>query len=169
MKLEIENARDVGHWQTALARGTQVRCWCWLAIVLVLLAGCEPSLLPVKGRVTLDGQPLSEALIMFVPLAAGQKKTGASVTGGNYEIQQSNGLSYGKYRVEIADNPPLELAHRSPSETQAALRGRRMIPSLYGENSPLSVEIGDDSTPDLQQLDFQLVSNAQLAQINSKQ
>jgi hypothetical protein len=170
MKLEIENACDVEHWQTALASGTQARRWCWLAIIsAVLIAGCEPSLLPVKGRVTLDGQPLSEALIMFVPLGAGQKKTGASITQGAYEIQQANGLSDGKYRVEITDNPPLELAHRPPGEMQAALRRRRMIPSLYGENSPLSVEIGGDSEADLQQFDFQLVGSTQQAQINSKQ
>jgi hypothetical protein len=120
-------------------------------------------------RVTLDGQPLSEALIMFVPLGAGQKKMGASITQGVYDIPQATGLAHGKYRVEITDNPPLELAHRPPGEMQAALRGRRIIPIFYGENSPLSIEIGGDSTVDLQQLDFQLVSNLKQAQTNFKQ
>jgi hypothetical protein len=146
------------------------RCRCALfAAATVACAGCQPSLLPAKGRVTLDGQALSEALIMFVPLTAGQKKTGASITQGGYEIQPASGLMTGKYRVEITDNPTLELAHRPPSEMQAALRGRRMIPILYGENSPLAVEIGGDSPADLQQLDFQLVSNPPPAQTNSKQ
>jgi hypothetical protein len=83
-----------------------------IAVGSLMLVGCQPSKVPVRGQVTLDGQPLSEAVIVFVPLEAGIKKTGASIRGGAYELVEIDGLLPGKYRVEVVDDPPLTLAHR---------------------------------------------------------
>lgn len=129
-----------------------------LSVALTLLVGCGPSTVTAKGRVTLDGEPLNEALIVFVPLQAGSKKTGAAVNGGAYELVGEAGLLPGKYRVEIVDNPPLELVHQAAAEANLRLGSRRVIPAQYSQNSPLAVEIGGATSPDLQRLDFTLES-----------
>jgi hypothetical protein len=130
-----------------------------IAVGSLMLVGCQPSKVPVRGQVTLDGQPLSEAVIVFVPLEAGIKKTGASIRGGAYELVEIDGLLPGKYRVEVVDDPPLTLAHRPLPETNVALQTRRTIPLRYSQESPLSLEIGEHSSLNLQQLDFKLESN----------
>ena len=107
---------------------------------IALQTGCKPSPVSVRGRVDLDGKPLSEAVILFVPVQAGRKKTGGEVIDGLYELPAETGLFPGKYRVEIVDNPPLDSpeAHRrvlgEPSK-------RRLFPTGYTDDSPLSIEL----------------------------
>ncbi len=108
----------------------------------VALVGCSPSRTPVHGHVTLDGQPLDEGAILFLPLEPGRKKTGAAIVQGGYDLNAEDGLLPGAYRVEVADNPPLasgrqSAGHPNPSSTA----GRRMIPTGYSRESPLRIEI----------------------------
>jgi hypothetical protein len=47
---------------------------CWILVVLAMATGCSRSpyeLAPVKGKVTIDGKPLSQAKVMFAPVEAG--------------------------------------------------------------------------------------------------
>ena len=81
---------------------------CTLACI-ALQAGCNPTPISVRGRVDLEGKPLSEAVILFVPREAGRKKTGGEVIDGVYELQAETGLLPGTYRVEIC------LLYTSPS------------------------------------------------------
>ena len=131
---------------------------CLLLPCLIGTMGCSQQPQSARGRVSLDGQPLSEALIMFVPLEAGAKQTGGSVENGEFEIAVDVGLFPGKYRVEIIDNPPID--HRPAHEIEAAMRSRRVLPRRYGQNSPFTIEIGGEQTPDLQQLNFDLNTRA---------
>lgn len=109
---------------------------------VTVLPGCGPARTPMHGRVTLDGQSLDEAAILFVPLDPGRKKTGASIVKGSYELKAEDGLLPGKYRVEIADNPPLSSPARETSGNKARpSTKRRLIPPTYSRESPLGVEI----------------------------
>ena len=134
-------------------------CLGTIVVSLSLLLGCTPNPTPVSGRVTLDGQPLNEAIILFIPLEAGRKKTGATIKEGAYEVLQLNGLTPGKYRVEIVDNPPLELAHRPTAERNVSLQTRRVLPAQYCQTSPLFVELSGASSQNPRMFDFELVSN----------
>ena len=134
-------------------RGRVVGCACLLA---ACLAGCEQGPTMVEGKVSLDGQPLDEALIMFVPLDAGRKKTGGSLHAGNYHVDASNGLFPGRYRVEIIDNPPMELAHRIAAGKAPEAIHRRRIPRIYSQNSPLTAEVVAGENPSF---DFELKSS----------
>jgi hypothetical protein len=145
--------------QDVASRPASRACIGMIVVSLALLLGCTPSQTPVSGRVMLDGQPLNEAIILFIPLEAGHKKTGAMIKQGTYEVPQLNGLTPGKYRVEIVDNPPLELAHRPSSERNALLQTRRVLPALYSQRSPLFVELSGASSQNPRQFDFELVSN----------
>jgi hypothetical protein len=98
--------------------------------------GCKPARFAVSGNVTLDGQAVSEAVILFVPLQTNTKKTGGVIANGKYEIAAEVGLLPGAYRVEILDDPP----HGAPATA------RRPFPQHYSHNSPLQAEVTADST-----------------------
>ncbi|HEY1600259.1 MAG TPA: hypothetical protein VGG64_11685 [Pirellulales bacterium] len=111
----------------------------------IALPGCGPTHTPMHGQVTLDGQPLDEAAILFVPLDKGRKKTGAGVVQGSYELKAEDGLLPGKYRVEVADNPPLTGSHDTTGNKSATAVKRRVIPEKYARESPLLVEVDGQS------------------------
>jgi hypothetical protein len=129
----------------------------WLVCtVLLMAAGCGSSATPAKGRVTLDGQPLDEAIVIFIPLQAGRKKTGAAINKGTYILAMQNGLTPGEYRVEIVDNPPLNTPGLHGPEGAATLAKRRLLPYRYANDSPLTIEV--PSSPTEYNFDFELTS-----------
>ena len=89
----------------------------------------------------LDGQPVNEAAVMFVPLEHGRRKTGTAIVDGKYALPAQEGLLPGTYRVEIVDNPPLDSAdHTSTPSLPAKLKKRRSLPATYQHKSPLRLE-----------------------------
>lgn len=113
---------------------------CLLTVAAVMSStGCGgPVRRAVAGSVTLDGRPLDEAVILFVPLDAGGRKTGGPIAGGRYEMGSDVGLLPGRYRVEIADDPPIDPAMR-PGQIRP--QPRRNLPVVYSTSSPLAIEV----------------------------
>jgi hypothetical protein len=85
----------------------------WAVPLAILgLVGCGDAessitLVPVKGTVTLNGKPMGNAQISFVPDPGNKKSTaGGDTTGpeGNYmaRFKGRSGLAPGKYKVTIA-------------------------------------------------------------------
>jgi hypothetical protein len=72
---------------------------------LLFLAGCGGGTFPsVTGTVTLDGQPLSGAVVVFNPDGGGQVATGVTNSSGKFTmgtLRQGDGVRPGKYRVTI--------------------------------------------------------------------
>jgi hypothetical protein len=74
---------------------------------LLFLAGCGGSSFPsVTGTVTMDGQPLSGATVVFNPEGGGggQIATGLTDGGGKFTmgtIKKGDGVRPGKYRVTV--------------------------------------------------------------------
>ncbi len=129
-----------------------------LGIATVLgAAGCGgPVKRAITGNVTLDGQALDEAVIMFIPLDIQAGKTGAAIKSGRYEVTRDVGLIPGRYRVEIADDPPIDSLHHPAKGSQP--QPRRPFPVVYGSvASPLSLEMTADGDTNF---DFALTSQA---------
>jgi len=79
---------------------------CVPAIVGVcVLSGCGSQYATVTGRVTLDGRPLPNATISFIPEdEGGHPSFGRTGTDGTYTLQEThrlNGALPGKYTVRI--------------------------------------------------------------------
>jgi hypothetical protein len=87
----------------------------WSALLLALpLAGCGkggPKAVPVSGRVTLDGQPLANAVVTFTPSSPDPnvkpipEATGRTDAQGNYTLQLDNrhhGCVPGSHRVRVS-------------------------------------------------------------------
>lgn len=76
----------------------------------VLASGCErPSLLvPVTGRVLLDGRPLPSGVVQFQP-AAGQAASGQIAEDGSFILSRNargDGVPPGTYRVAVISYDP---------------------------------------------------------------
>ena len=116
--------------------------------------GCGgPAKRAISGSVTLEGKPLDEAVIMFVPLDIQAGKTGAPIKQGRYEVPRDVGLLPGRYRVEIADDPPIDHAHRTP--TSKPLPARRSLPVEYSVASHLAIDVASSGPS---KFDFPLTS-----------
>jgi hypothetical protein len=78
-----------------------------VGILFLIAAGCGKSGLevaPVKGRVTLDGRPLSTVDIVFQPEDGKRPATSRTNEEGNYELMYKrgqNGAPVGQHTVRI--------------------------------------------------------------------
>jgi hypothetical protein len=86
------------------------------SVALFLLAGCAgcgasgvgtlPSLIPVKGKVTFKGQPLSKGTVHFEPDDYGRPASGELQSDGTFILtthKQGDGVVAGHHRVYITD------------------------------------------------------------------
>ncbi len=112
-----------------------------LSSTLALLMGCTSGKeASVSGKVTLDGAPLDDANISFVPLSDGQRDAGwATVSQGSYSIPASSGLGIGKFRVEI--RALRALGETTNRNDPSLLNAKEIIPSRYNSKSELIKEI----------------------------
>lgn len=80
-----------------------------ICLLLLFLVGCgESRTTPVEGVVLLDGQPLANASIQFVPNGSGRDATGATNERGEFSMSTfdpNDGVAPGSYKVVIS--PPL--------------------------------------------------------------
>ena len=112
-----------------------------------MLVGCGrsgPELAPVSGRVTLDGQPLSGARLMFQPEATGSPSYGATDRDGLYELGYKRGVNGAMIGWHIV---------RIQLDSEAS--GPKSLLSRYNSQSELRREVkpGENNV-----FDFQLTS-----------
>src|SRR5262249_16316071 len=132
-------------------------------LALLALGGCAkspPPVTEVEGVVMLDGNPLPNARVEFVPqlsdFGAEMNSSGITDEQGKFRLicnhQQQTGAVVGKHRVLVTDRPlPRELrgqderSQRGAGEFLAKLKNRP-IPASYGNVSqtPLEVEVKAD-------------------------
>lgn len=92
----------------------------------MLLVGCsrEPERGPVTGVVTLDGQPLSRVMVVFVPAdnTPGQRSVALTDSNGRYTVftdKDQDGASVGTHHVSLFD-PQAVSDDPMPSRVPAA-------------------------------------------------
>ena len=74
-------------------------------LLVVLLAGCGGSISSVSGTVTLDGKPLADATVQFVPDGVGRDATGQTDKNGYFSmstLKPGDGVVAGNYKVVIS-------------------------------------------------------------------
>lgn len=121
----------------------------WLVLVL-MASGCGSStdvrLAPVAGKVTLDGKPVQQGYIQFMPNGGQGSPGGGKIQDGAYAISQQDGLLPGKYSVIITSFSEAEPAAqgRNPDdeyEEAPVTQARELIPEKYNIATTLVVEI----------------------------
>jgi len=127
----------------------------WAVIcLLALVAACSSqTTATVRGKVTLDGTPLDDATISFVPTAGGARQSAwTTIKGGEYSIVEKDGLGTGPFRVEIRALRP---TGEKPNPNEPTMvPSKEIISGRYNSNSALTVEI----KPGANTADFALTS-----------
>jgi hypothetical protein len=113
-------------------------------VVAIVVAGCGKSSrlsrVVVSGAVTLNGSPVEDGQIRYVPIAETVGPvTMARIAGGKYVCDDKGGVPVGKHRVEIqAWDPNLPPGGRGePSRPP-------LVPAKFNENSELVETIADE-------------------------
>lgn len=121
----------------------------FVAVVILTALGCGPpsyqlDTAPVRGTVTLDGQPLPSGYVV-VPTMRGRMATGKIEPDGTFEMttySPGDGVQVGSQRVIVTPVPPDETAEK-----------RVPIPTRYQSagTSGLTIEVkpGEEHTLDL--------------------
>lgn len=117
-----------------------------LYIGLLLLTGCSESTTHgvVNGSVTLDGKPLEEGTVRFVPIEGESQTASAMITDGKFESE----VPVGKVRVEYS--APKVMGKKKMYQTEDSptvdIVGE-LLPERYNVRSEvvLSVEPGQNA------------------------
>ena len=126
------------------------------ALVAVGCSNAGPELAQVRGRITLDGKPLRDAAVMFVP-ETGRPATARTDLDGVYELaytQGNRGALLGTHEVRISTYRP-GYEGETPEGVRRSITERpERVPARYNEESELSVEV----TPGNNEFNFDLMS-----------
>jgi hypothetical protein len=77
----------------------------WLILVAVAAAGCGSKLVKVEGTVTLDGQPVQGATVIFFSESGGPQANGLTDDDGKFKLTTFNtgdGAIPGSYKVTVS-------------------------------------------------------------------
>lgn len=123
-----------------------------IGFLTLVSAGCgvsrpdAPKLAPVSGVVTMDGKPVSNAIVAFNP-PGGQSSFGPTDADGRYRlsyIDKLEGAAIGPHVVSITTR----------TEGPDSIGKKDPIPAKYNEKSELKADV----KPGVNQLDFSLES-----------
>jgi hypothetical protein len=75
--------------------------------MVLAAAGCQrgPRIVPVSGKITLDGQPVKDAAVMFMLNPGGRIATGVTDAAGRYSLSThptGNGAFEGNHTVTVS-------------------------------------------------------------------
>jgi hypothetical protein len=102
-------------------------------------AGSSPTLIPVKGKVTFKGQPLTTGTVRFEPEDYGRPATGALQSDGTFVLStltEGDGVVAGHHRVSI-------IGANATSKSKSA-----GLPRKYGDgaSSKLEADVSAEKT-----------------------
>lgn len=126
-------------------------------LISLLLTGCGGSaaptppipaeLIPVSGNVTLDGKPLPDALVLFLPPASTdpwREARGVTDAQGHYEL-----IYYGEHKGTVPGEHEVRITARDPADIE-----KQIVPETYNTRSTLNKTV----TPETTTIDFALTS-----------
>ena len=126
----------------------------WLAAAALAFSGCGGGgdglpREPVSGTVTLDGRPLVDGSITFVPTGAEGPPVGGLIHDGTYSIARLDGPVPGPHGVSIYSQQPTGKKFPDQADPSVMLDERReTISGRYNSRSQLTAEVkaGGDNT-----------------------
>ena len=127
-------------------------------LAAVITSGCGGSGRPgaqIRGTVTLDGEPIPDGSIAFLPMDVVQaKSTTGQIAEGKYEVTQQSEV-LGTHRVEIrAARPTGRMLPSFPPSKEPAEELEQYIPKIYNQNSTLTIDV----QPGANEANFDLTS-----------
>jgi hypothetical protein len=123
----------------------------YLPIAICLFVGCSnDGLVPVKGRVQLDGKPIEGAAVLFEPEGGGVPATGVTDANGDFTLSTSGrgeGAATGMNKVSVAKQVPV-LPNRKVEEGEIVPM-KSETPEIYAspQTSGLTVDVKRGMAP----------------------
>ena len=118
--------------------------WRTLALLIALLAGaslacgCARKPTTITGEVTLDGEPLQQGLITFVPVDGKTPNAAVAIKGGKYRLDAPSG----PMRVQINSSrvKGKRKAYDTPDSPLIDVLEER-VPARYNATTELTAEV----------------------------
>jgi hypothetical protein len=112
-------------------------------ILLLVLAGCGSSEVPVHGTVTANGKPIEDGFISFQPADDQNSTYGAPIQDGKYRAR----VRPGKYTVVVSGGARLNAYPQSQEGLRTIpdrdLELRDQVPATAkGNNQPVEIQPG---------------------------
>jgi hypothetical protein len=128
-----------------------------LALSFLTGGGCSsgPKLTEVEGTVTLNGKPLNNAQVQFLPDpeqgTSGPRSTGTTDEQGRFKLvsdDQRSGAVVGNHRVLVVDLKQWEGIRPGREDANKPLKPSR-LPARYanGSTTPLKAEVKEGGPP----------------------
>lgn len=116
------------------------RCGALLSALLIV-AGCaesDPNRSEVHGKVTVDGSPIADGAIMFIPTDGVGQASGGKIVDGQYTVNAWVGPS------KVAVRAPKKVGERklydtADSPVQPIMK--ESLPSTYNEHTTLTFDV----------------------------
>ena len=115
-----------------------------LGLVSLTFVGCADPYggrVEVLGKVTLKGQPISDATVTFEPLDGQATRATAMVNDGSYAVDREHGLQPGKYLVRVSKGDaktainPVDADHPPGPGGGANIISKELVPADWNVNS----------------------------------
>jgi hypothetical protein len=108
------------------------------ALLPILAAGCSKGrpMGDVQGRVTVNGQPLKEGGVRFIPVNGSTPATGGTVHDGTFRVQ----VPVAKQRVEFSANV-VDTDKTPPNATGDQIVIKALVPDRYNTRSELTLDV----------------------------
>ena len=109
-----------------------------LVLVAILFAGCSKgrTVGDVQGRVTVNGEPLKEGAVRFVPVNGDTQATGGIVSDGKFKVE----VPVAKQRVEFSANV-VDKEKTPPNATADQIVMKMLVPERYNTRSELTLDV----------------------------
>jgi hypothetical protein len=136
-----------------------------LPLVLLSVLGCGAieNRAAIRGRVTVDGEPLKRGIIRFIPAGDTEGAMAATeIVDGEYVLDAEQGPVVGELRVEIladeSNQIPFDVMDPAAYQRHGGLpRPKQPLPPCYNTQSELSITLS--STDDhVQDFDLSIAS-----------
>jgi len=96
--------------------------------------GSDASQMAIKGKITMDGEPLSQAAIRFLPSATGNGGSGISKGDGTFTIlgpQGQSGIAAGAYKVTVSHRLNPDGTSPPADEDMMTSKAVEKLPMIY--------------------------------------
>ena len=113
-------------------------------MLVMVVVGCgrnELGLVPVEGVVTLDGQPLADARVIFRPFEGGRPSSGVTDADGNFKLvysEDQTGALPGKHHVSVST---LVEADPDSSDPLVKTGQKERVPAKYNSKTTLEADL----------------------------
>ena len=119
-------------------------------LALLLLSGCDSGTIGIRGKVTVDGEPVKSGFIAFYPEGTEGKEASTKIENGEYKVKNVT-LGKNKVKVTITEQkePPTprsgERNRESANEERLGKKKGRPVPN----KPPLDI-VDNDQIKDIE-------------------